>query len=174
MLQIRSLPPIVALQLLTALRAHFDIELLFSILISGGKSASYIPHIAGDIGRRAFWSFSIKYYYLNVGKPNVYEGQVAGQFHQKTGNLYICRGTAEVALSFSVDRFLGRLDEAVPPAPWRLLVLSCNKRPGMPGNDPRNGVSAFFWAISNELAWARRSLRDLSDQIASLAVPSVS
>jgi hypothetical protein len=173
-LQIRSLPPIVALQLLTSLRAHFDVERLFSILISRGTSAGYIPHLGRDLGAKRFWSFSMKYYYLNVGKPGVYKGQVAGLFHDKEEDLYICRGTALVALSLSLYHFPEGVDEIAPPTPWRLLVLSCNKQTDRRGNPLRNGVEAFLWAIHHELAWVRRSLRHVLNQIASLAVPSAS
>jgi hypothetical protein len=114
----------------------------------------------------------MKYYYLNVEKPDVYEGQVAGLFHGKEEDLYICRGTALVALSLSLDHF--PVDEVVPPTPWRLVVLSCNKQTDRRRNPLRNGVEAFLWAIHHELAWVRRSLRHVSNQIASLAVPSVS
>ena len=87
MLQIRSLSPIIVLQLLTCLRAHLDIEFLLSTLISRGPSIGYLPDPGEDPGSRAFWSFSIMFYYLSVGKPDSYEGQVSGLFQERKPNV---------------------------------------------------------------------------------------
>jgi hypothetical protein len=172
LLQIRFLPPIVALQLLTALQPYFDVEQLFSDLISRGPSTGYIPHLGRDTGARYFWSFSMKYYYLSAGRPDVYEGQVAGLFHEEEEDLYICRGTSVIALSLELNNLPDDVEEATRPIPYTLLTLSCNQQTDSKRNSWHNGAEAFLWAIHHEVSWVRRSLRHVSTRIASMAIPS--
>ena len=134
----------------------------------------YTPHLRLDLGTRCFWSFSMKYYYLNVGEPDVHERQVFGLFHEKETNLYICRGTALVALKLDIENSPESSDDAISHASWRVVVLSCNKEMARSDGPICSGIVAYFWAIHYELAWIRRNLRHVSSQIPSLTVPSVS
>jgi len=180
LVQVRSIPPIVALQLLTALDRRFLMERLLSNLISAGISDGYIPHLGFDSGPAFFWSFTIKYYYLHHDEPNTYEGQVSGPLHEKDEDLYICRGTAIVAVNLDLDAFLDRSKSRNGPEdmrgdhPWITLILSTNQQNDIKRPRFLNAAEAFLWAVSHEMNWIRRELRRVSNRIASLAVPSVS
>src|SRR5215471_6918135 len=124
--QVHSLLPIITLQLLVCLGGHFDMERLFSTFLSQSSSLGYHPHPGLNIGARNMWSFSIKYYYLTLGEPEVYLGQTSGAFHEKEKGIRICRGSSLIALRFAGD---SEHDcHSVPSAttPWKLLILSCN------------------------------------------------
>lgn len=155
-------------------------ERLFSNLISAGISDGYIPHLGLDSGPAFFWSFTIKYYYLHDDKPNTYEGQISGPLHEKEEDLYICRGTAIVAVSLDLDAFLDRSKSRNDPEdmrgdhPWITLILSTNQQNDIKRPRFLNAAEAFLWAVSHEMNWIRRELRRVSNRIASLAVPSVS
>ncbi|KAF2473048.1 uncharacterized protein BDR25DRAFT_352524 [Lindgomyces ingoldianus] len=120
-------------------------------------------------GDRHFWSFTMKYYFLNNGQPGVYEGQVSGPFHEREYNLHICRRTAIVALGLSANSTTKGADDAAASYPWIALILSCNQQ--WDGERPRflSGAEALLWAVNQEVSWVRRSLRHVSNQIASLA-----
>jgi len=165
-IRLRSIPPIIALQVLTSLSRYLNIERLLSEFVRGGQSGTSIPKSLRDPDLDYLWTFSIKYYYLNRGKPEVHHGQVAGVFHEKDSGLFICRGSALVSLSFDTKINFN--------APWTLVVLSCHEKMYENVDKLNNGVSAFFWAIHHEITHTRASLEGVSDEIASLAVPSVS
>lgn len=167
-MQIRSLPPITTLQLLSCLASHFDIERLFLNFINRRKSSGYRPD-PGWKGPRNIWFFSLKYYYITSGDQDVYPGQQSGPFHKNLPHLRICHGSSSVALSFS-DTEGANASAALP---WRLLILSCN-RDHTSGGKIKNGVEAFYWGINSELRKVRRCLREVADQISSVSVPSVS
>lgn len=168
LIQIRILPPIVALQLLTALRSEFDVEFLFSQLISRGSVGGGISHAGGHAGIGKRWFFTIKYYYLNDGRACSYEGQESGPLHEKASGLYICRGTSNITVDFRV-KDSGTSGRKM----WTCLVLSTNQQVERMQIDFANHTEAFLWALGQEVSWARRELRRISQQIALLAVPSV-
>jgi hypothetical protein len=160
--RIHSLAPITALQLFVSLNSHFDMNRLFASFLNRGNS-SFGDHIT--------WSFSIKYYYLDTQRFEVYPAQEIAAFHEKAESTFICRGSSSVAVQFDV----GDNDEVEPSSrtPWTLLSLTCGEEPvGMMGN-LKDGVEAYFWAINEELHVARRSLRHLAQEIRSIAAPSV-
>jgi len=172
--QIHSLRPIITLQLLVCLWDHFDMERLFSTFLSQGTSLGYHPHPGLDFGIRKIWSFSMKYYYLTLGEPEVYSGQTSRTLHEKEKDLCICRGSSSITLRFADDDGDDNHSVSSAATPWRLLILSCNRQSHRRLPTLRNGVEAYLWGINNELAGARRNLRHVADQISSIAVPSVS
>lgn len=119
------------------------------------------------------WSFSMKYFYLDFQRAEVYLGQVTGDFHEKEEGTLIRRGSSSIVLRLADE---GYDDQQVSTlaTPWRLLILSCNR--DSPGRITklRNGVEAYFWGINKELTGVRRNLRHVADRISSIAVPSVS
>lgn len=173
LLQIRSLSPIVALQLLTCLQGHFDLDFLFSVLISNGQSTARIPDHSMP-GHPSYWSFPIKYYYLSPRKPEVYQGQVSGPFHDKRGGIHICRGTALVALSLGTSHLPPNAPLDGRVVPWKVLAISCNRtfNDGSTA-DLKTGATTFLSRILHEIIWTRRNLRTVSNEIASIATPSV-
>ncbi|KAL5384220.1 hypothetical protein DPSP01_005365 [Paraphaeosphaeria sporulosa] len=94
-IQIRSTPPIVALQLLTVLRPEFNIQRLFYQFTSHMSLAGSYRFTAYEDS----WSYTIKYYYLGHGKTSSYEGHESGILHAKTFGFYICGGTSSITLS---------------------------------------------------------------------------
>ena len=111
MFRIHSITPLVTLQLLVCLGAHFDLERLFSTFVSEGPSLGYLPQPGFDLGRKHTWSFSMKYYYLGPHKATVFSGQRSADFHDCKKSQRIYRGRSSVALSLAGDG-------AVCALPW--------------------------------------------------------
>jgi hypothetical protein len=160
LIQIYSITPIVALQLFVSQGAHFNMERLLSTFLSQGTST---------FGERNMWSFSMKYFYLDFQRTEVYLGQVTGDFHEKEEGTLIRRGSSSIILRLADEE---HDDQQL--SPWRLLILSCSRDSPRRITKLRNGVEAYFWGINKELTGVRRNLRHVADRIGSIAVPSVS
>jgi hypothetical protein len=114
----------------------------------------------------------MKYYYLSSGEPEGYLGQTSGTFHEKKKGIYICRGSSSVTLQFEGN---GNEDHIPTIAtPWRLLINSCDQQAPQPLPSLLSGVQAYLWGVNHELTGVRRALRNMSNQISSISVPSVS
>jgi hypothetical protein len=152
-------------------------DFLLSIFLSR-TSLGYRPQPGIDSEKRKMWSFSIKYYYLTRDQEDVYSGQVSGPFHEGQSPLRICHGSSSVTLRFADNKSTQKEDEnqlaPFDAAPWRLLVLSCQNQTPTKLPVLHNGVEAYLWCINNELTTARRSLRNLAEQISAITVSSVS
>jgi hypothetical protein len=114
----------------------------------------------------------MKYYYLSSGEPEAYLGQTSGVFHEKKKGIYICRGSSSVALQFEYNG--GEDNITTITAPWRLLINSCDQQVVQPLPSLLSGLQAYLWGVNHELTGVRRTLRNISNQISSIAVPSVS
>jgi len=177
-MEIRSVPPIVALQLLASLSNHFDVKRLLLFLVRDNYSGSYIHsyHIGRSVlegsGPQSYWCFTMKYYYLYHKEPNIYERQVSGLFHDKDGN-YICRGSTVISLSLDDGGCLQGEYPEDARLPWRLLVLSSNQPTEPRSPQLRNAAEAFLYAIAYEMENIHEQLNHLSARVAALAVPSV-
>jgi hypothetical protein len=168
--KIHSLISIITLQLLVSHRAHFDIERGLSTFINQGPSICY--HSDPNFGKGDTWFFCMKYYYLNDKESGVYLGQASGKFHEKEKGVLISRGSSSVALQFENN---GNEDHISNTAtPWRLLIMSCNQQAPRPLPDLLSGVQAYLWGVNHELTGVRRNLRNVSNEIFSIATPSVS
>lgn len=168
MITIRSLTPLITLQLLVCLGHHFEMSHLFSNFISKGASRGFSPMQASPYAETGnVWYFSIKYYYLTPDDETVFHGQDSAFLYEEETSLRIRRGCSLVAIQ-STEYFLSRA------SPWRLFVLSCNRAASQSLPTLTSGFEAYLWAINQEMAGARRSLRQTAEQIASIATPSVS
>ena len=136
--------------------------------------SSWLSKSTSNFGARNISYFSMKYYYLDLQGSEVYLGQDTGDFHEKEHDTRICRGSSLVAVRFVDEGLDNHLLSSPIDSPWKLLVLSCGRKPTKRRSELRNGVEAYFWGINEELAWVRRSLRHVADKIGSIAVPSVS
>ena len=133
--------------------------------------ASFLSRGNTGFGDHITWSFSIKYYYLDTRRFEVYPGQEIAEFHEKTESTFICRGSSSIAVQFAIGDDYE--EEPSSRTPWTLLSLTCGDEPVRMMGNLKNGVDAYFWAINEELHIARRSLRHLAQQIRSIAAPSV-
>ena len=148
---IRSLTPLITLQLLLCLGRYFDMNHIFSSFISKGPS-----RLSSQLGMSpssqigSVWSFSIKYYYLTPDEEIEFHGQDSA-FLQEDNSLRIRRGCSLVALQ-STEFILSS-------PPWLLLVLSCTRANTSPPPALNSGFEAYLWAINQEMTGARQSLR---------------
>ncbi|KAI9776734.1 MAG: hypothetical protein M1839_009378 [Geoglossum umbratile] len=163
---VRSLTPLITLQLLVCLRSHFDVERLLSTFLSKGTSQGFCPQ--QSLQTQNVWYFSFKYYYLTFDDQAVFPGQDFGVFHEKEANIQIRRGSSLVALQFPDG---GGPWASAPSTSWRLLVLSCNRPTFTAPPSLQNGLEAYLWGINQELRGSRRNLRQIAEQITSIATP---
>ena len=171
LIQVYSPMSEIVLQILACLGTHLDVDLVFSTLLNWGSGGSN-PYLGIDLEKRKGFTFSFKFYSLLPKEEATYPGQASGPFHDQMPEFDIRSSSSSVTLAFT-DNYNCLQNGVSRTAPWRVLTISFQVRPLSTIPNFSNGVEAYLWSINNELAVARRSLRNVCEKIAGIAVVSV-